>query len=113
MRGFRFREAKEVIVKRLVTTQDELGGDIEQWQAVGTIKAEIWPLRGNVTRGEMGVTDKSTHRAFASEPGTFESNTRLIAADRNMYLVGYVQNWGSHLEAILEHVGVEDIGSTD
>lgn len=106
MRGFRFREAKEVTVKRLAgTTQDELGGEIEDWQAVGTIKAEIWPLQGNVSRGEMGVTEKSTHKAFSADPGAFESNTRLVDSDGNMYLVGYIQGWGSHGEAVLEYAG--------
>lgn len=96
-----FREAKTCVIKRLVTTTDELGGEIEDWQAVGTIEAEIWPLQGNQSRGEMGVTEKSTHKAFSL--GTFESNTR-ITDGANTYLVGYVQDWGSHKEAVLERV---------
>ena len=96
-----FREAKTYNVRRLTTTTDELGGEIEAWEDSGTIDAEIWPLRGNQSRGEMGVTEKSTHKAFSL--GTFESNTRLVD-EVNTYLVGYVQDWVSHREAVLEHV---------
>lgn len=107
MRKFRFSEAKTYTVKKLVTTQDELAGEIEDWQDIGTIEAEIWPLQGNQSRGEMGVTEKSTHKAFSSDPGAFESNTRLVDGAGLTYLVGYVppEGWKSHGEAVLEYVG--------
>ena len=106
MRVPRLPEAKLCAVLRLVTTQDESGGDIEDWQPSGTtFKAEIWPLQGNQSRGEMGVTEKSTHKAFSADPGAFESNTRLVDTNDNIYLVGYVQDWISHREAVLEYVG--------
>lgn len=107
MRGFRFREAREVIAKRLVTTKDELNADIEDWQTVGTIQAEIWPLQGNQSRGEMGVTEESTHKLFTL--GTVESNTRVVDGGA-VYLVGYVQDWTSHREAILQRLEDDDDG---
>lgn len=103
MRAPRFPEAKPYTVKRLtVVGKDELGGDIEDWQGEDIIMAEIQPLQGNQTRGEMGVTEKSTHKAFSL--GTFESNTRLIGSGDDAYLVGYIQDWGNHREAVLEYV---------
>ena len=102
MRKLRFPGAITYTVKKLVITQDELAGEIEDWQDVGTIQAEIWPLQGNQTRGEMGVTEKSTHKAFSL--GSFESNTRLVDSDGNTYLVGYIQDWVSHREAVLQYV---------
>ena len=111
MRVTRFPEAKDTIVKRLVTTKDELCGEIEDWQSVGTIQAEIWPLQGNKARSEMGVTEKSTHKAFASGPGVFESNTRLVDLAGKTYLVGYTEDWGTHGVAVLELLkGVGDGG---
>lgn len=110
MAKIRFPEAKPVTVKRLVVIHDELGGEIEDWQGTSVMQAEIWPLRGDFKRGEMGVTERSTHRAFSSE--AFESNTRLVD-DSCTYLVGYVQDWGSHREAILERLEVVLDGGKD
>jgi hypothetical protein len=89
-----------------VITKDELNAEIEDWQDIGTIMAEVWPLQGNQSRGEMGVTERSTHKAFSSDPGAFESNTRLVSESGLTYLVGYTspQGWGSHGEAVLEFV---------
>jgi hypothetical protein len=106
MRQFRFSEAITYTVKKLVTTKDELSGEIEDWQNAGTIQAEVWPLLGNQTRGVMGVTEKSTHRAFSTDPKAFTSNTRIVDSAGLTYLVGYVppQGYGSHGEAVLEFV---------
>jgi len=68
---------------------------------VGTIDGEIWPLRGNSKRYEMGTTELSTHKLFTQ--GTVKSNTRLVVTN-GIYKVGYVQNLSSHSEAILELV---------
>lgn len=109
MRGFRFREAREYTVKEQVETGvTELNEPIIEWQGESTIMAEVWPLQGNQSRGEMGVTEDSTHKAFSSDPGAFKSNTRLIDSDGNIFLVGFVPpgGWKSHGEAVLEYVGV-------
>lgn len=108
MRQFRFPEATTYTVKTLVTTQDPLAGEIEDWQDVGTIQAEVWPLQGNQTKGVMGVTEKSTHKAFSSDPKAFTSNTRIVDNAGLTYLVGYTppQGWGTHGEAVLEFVNV-------
>lgn len=97
-----FREAKTLIVQILTTTKNEIGEEIPEWIDSGsTIQGEIQPLEGNQARGEMGVTENSTHKLFTT--GTVESNTRLVDG-ADIYLVGYVADWGSHREAVLEHV---------
>lgn len=80
-------------------TQNEMGEVISDWADSNVINGEIWPLQGNQKRNEMGVTEKSTHKLFTED--TVKSNTRLIT-DSGMYLVGYIQDWNSHREAILE-----------
>lgn len=101
----KFYNAETVTVQKMVPTQNELGEVIEDWQDIDTLEAEIWPLNssvtkyGNAVRGEMGVTEKSTHKAFSS--GAFQSNTRLITP-YGTFLVGYVQNWHGFYTAILE-----------
>ena len=102
MRTFNFRESQQYTIKTLITTTDDLGGQIETWSGTDTIMAEIQPLSGNQVRNEMGVTEKSTHKAFTL--GAIKSNTRLVGADGVTYLVGYVADWGSHKEAVLEYV---------
>ena len=101
MRAFNLREAQTYTVKALTTTTDELGGQIETWAGTATIQAEVQPLSGSQVRNETGITDKSTHKAFTLD--NIESNTRLVGA--KTYLVGYVADWGSHKEAVLEYVG--------
>lgn len=86
----------------MVTEQNELGEMVESWKTTGLINAEIWPLRGNQSRGEMGVTEKSTHKAFAVD--AVESNTRVIQGLYNGYLVGHIEDWDTHRTAILEKV---------
>ena len=100
MRAFNLREAQTYTVKVLTTVTDELGGQIETWAGTATIQAEVQPLSGNQVRNEMGVTEKSTHKAFSL--GALQSNTRLVG-DKT-YLVGYVADWGTHKEAVLEYV---------
>ena len=103
MRALNFRDTKTYTVKTLTPTTDELGGQIEDWQGTATIQAEIQPLSGDATRKEMGVTERSTHKAFGAS-GAFTANTRLVDSKGNAYLVGYIADWGSHEEAILEKV---------
>ena len=100
MRAFNFRESQQYTIKTLITTSDELGGQVETWSGTATIMAEIQPLSGDAMKKEMGVTEKSTHKAFTLD--NIESNTRLVGA--KTYLVGYVADWGSHKEAVLEYV---------
>ena len=95
------RGYKTATIKTLVASVDELGGVLESWAGQSTILAEIQPLTGDMTRGEMGVTEKSTHKLFT--PGAVESNTR-ITQDGKTYLIGYVADWSSHREAVLEHL---------
>jgi len=95
----KFTEAETLTVQTMTTTQNELGEIISDWADDGTIKGEIWPLRGNAKNYEMGVTDLSTHKLFTQ--GTVKSNSRVIAAN-GIYRVGYVQDWKSHREAVLE-----------
>ena len=94
-----FPEAKPITVQIMTSTQNELGEIIGDWADSSVINGEIWPLQGNQKRNEMGVTEKSTHKLFTED--AVKSNTRLIAVT-GMYLVGYVQDWNSHREAILE-----------
>ena len=105
MRALILRDTNVYTVKVLTTTTDELGGQVEDWQGTATINAEIQPLSGDATRKEMGVTERSTHKAFAVS-GAFTANTRLVDSKGNAYLVGYIADWGSHEEAILEKVVV-------
>lgn len=102
MRALILRDTNVYTVKTLTTTTDELGGQVELWEGTATINAEIQPLSGDATRKEMGVTERSTHKAFAVS-GAFTANTRLVGSD-GTYLVGYIADWGSHSEAILEKV---------
>ena len=97
-----FNEALTYTVKVLTVTTDELGGQIETWAGTATIQAEVQPLSGSQARNEMGVTEKSTHKAFSLE--ALQSNTRLVGTDGKTYLVGYVADWGTHREAVLEYV---------
>ena len=103
MRALILRDTNVYTVKTLTTTTDELGGQVELWEGTATINAEIQPLSGDATRKEMGVTERSTHKAFGGS-GAFTANTRLVGDDT--YLVGYIADWGSHEEAILEKVVV-------
>lgn len=98
-----FPEAKPVIVQEMVVVQNEMGEIIsESWEQTGTINVEIWALRGNQTRGKMGVTEKSTHELFSAD--AVKSNTRIFDGV-NTYLVGYTPPfWGTHYTAILEMV---------
>ena len=105
MRAFNFRESQQYTIKTLITTSDELGGQVETWSGSTTIMAEIQPLSGDATKKEMGVTERSTHKAFGAS-GAFTANTRLVDNKGNAYLVGYIADWGSHEEAILEKVVV-------
>ena len=105
MRTLILRDTNVYTVKTLTTTTDELGGQVEDWQGAATINAEIQPLSGDATRKEMGVTERSTHKAFGAS-GAFTTNTRLVDSKGNAYLVGYIADWGSHEEAILEKVVV-------
>ena len=100
-----FPEAKPVIVKEMVTVQNEMGEIIsESWEPIGEINAEIWPLRGNQSRGKMGVTDKSTHELFTAD--IVVSNTRIVRGVDETYLVGHIEDWDTHRTAILERVTV-------
>ena len=84
----------------MTTTDGELE-DVATWANSGTIEANIQPLKGGMSRGEMGVTANSTHKLFSL--GAVESNTRIVCG-ADTYLVGYVSEWGGHYEAILEKV---------
>lgn len=95
------RYAKEYTVLTLTTTQNELGEEIPDWVESGSINTEIWPLNGKVTTGMVGVTEKSTHEAYSND--LLVKNTRLSNGS-DIYLVGYIQDWGSHRQAILELV---------
>lgn len=83
-------------------SQNEMGELVEVWETTGLVNAEIWPLRGNQSRGKMGVTDKSTHELFTAD--AVKSNTRVIQGLYNGYLVGHVEDWDTHRTAILEKV---------
>lgn len=104
MRQFVLHEAQTVTVKKCVETKNSIGEKIPDWQSIGSIEAEIQPLSGEASRKEIGVTEKSTHRAFTVYPYSFTANTRLIDSKSNTYLVGYIADWSSHEEAILEKV---------
>lgn len=105
MRTFNFRDVQTCTINVLATTTDELGGQVEDWQGTATISVEIQPLSGDAMKKEMGVTERSTHKAFGAS-GAFTANTRLVDSKGNAYLVGYIADWGSHEEAILEKVVV-------
>jgi len=94
-----FPEAKEITVQEMATTQNDMGEIIADWADSGFISGEIWPLKSNYKRNEMGVTELSTHKLFTSD--AIKSNVRLIT-DSGIYLTGYIQDWGSHREVILE-----------
>ncbi len=97
-----FPEAKPATVQEMISIQNEMGEIIsESWEPIGEINAEIWPLRGNQSRGKMGVTDKSTHELFTSD--TVKNNTRIVRGVET-YLVGHVDDWDTHRTAILEKV---------
>lgn len=104
MRQFILRDAQTVTVKKCVETKNSIGEKIPDWQAISSIEAEIQPLSGETSRKEIGVTEKSTHRAFTVYPYSFTANTRLVDSRGNAYLIGYIADWGSHEEAILEKV---------
>jgi len=87
-------------VQTMQTTQtEEIGEIIPDWVDDHIISGEIWPLQGNSKRNEMGVTEKSTHKLFTTDEIT--SNARIITT-AGMYLAGYIQDWSSHKEVILE-----------
>ncbi|EIW20715.1 MULTISPECIES: hypothetical protein [Pelosinus] len=102
MCAIRFREAKPGTVQTMNASQNEMGELVEVWETTGLVNAEIWPLRGNQSRGKMGVTDKSTHELFTAD--AVKSNTRVIQGLYNGYLVGHVEDWDTHRTAILEKV---------
>jgi len=96
-----FPESKQMTVQKMGTIQNDMGEIIPDWIDDYIISGEIWPLQGNYKRNEMGVTEKSTHKLFTTD--AVKSNTLLIA-DSGVYLTGYVQDWGTHREVILELV---------
>jgi len=96
-----FPEAKPVNEMAMVTSQNEIGEILADWNIARTFNAEIWPLNGSNPRNEMGVTEKSTHKLFTSD--IVKSNTRIVRG-LETYLVGYVADWDSHRTAILEKV---------
>lgn len=97
----RFREAVECAVLSIVTSENEIAEQIVDWQPNGTIMVEIWPLSGKQIRDLAGVTEQSTHLGLTT--GFVQSNTRIVS-DLDIYHVGYVADWGSHREMILEKV---------
>jgi hypothetical protein len=97
-----FPEAKPGTVQTMNASQNDMGELVEVWETTGLVNAEIWPLRGNQSRGKMGVTDKSTHELFTAD--AVKSNTRVIQGLYNGYLVGHVEDWDTHRTAILEKV---------
>jgi len=97
-----FPEAKEITVQEMTTIKNDMGEVIvEDWLDNGMpITGEIWPLKSNYEHNEMGVTANSTHKLFTTD--AIKSNVRLIGINSNIYLTGYIQDWGSHKEVILE-----------
>lgn len=77
------------------------------WVANGTIDAEIWPLKknSNGSTDGMGLPYKNSHKIFTL--GSLSLNMRVIDGT-NTYLVSEPQNWGSHMEAFLSLIIMED-----
>lgn len=101
MAKIRFTEPIDIIVQDPVTSTNEIGEAINDYQDVFTMEGEIQPLSSNSSRGIMGVTETSTHRLFAYPNAEIKALQRLVTADAT-YTIQYVQSWKTHKEAILE-----------
>ena len=98
----KFPDAKTIIVYNPVQTTNEIGETVNTYQNIGTIKAEIYPLTVNSTRGVMGITETSTHKLFTTD--SIIANQKLQTPDGAFFIVQYVQDWDSHKEAVLQKV---------
>lgn len=93
-----FPEAKPVIVEKVQN---------KAWVGAGTIQAEIWPLKKSSTTNTdgLGLPYKNSHKIFTAD--SLDLNMRIIDGTKK-YLVSEPQDWGSHREAFLALVIMDD-----
>lgn len=101
MAKIRFTESIDITVQEPISTENEIGELVNEYQDLFSMTGEIQPLSSNASRGLMGVTDTSTHKLFAYPNANIKSLQRIVTVDGD-YIIQYVQNWGTHKEAILE-----------
>lgn len=93
-----FPEARPVIVQ---TVQNRAWVDKE------TVPAEIWPIKKatNANTDGYGLPYKNSHKIFTL--GEIDTNMRIIDGTKK-YLVSEPQDWGTHREAFLALVIMDD-----
>lgn len=96
----RFPNSRTLTIQKPTPAENEIGEIVNGYADIGTVRGEIWPLTANATRGIMGITDTSTHKAFLETPGLVAINDQLVDGAQT-YLVQYKQEWGTHTEAVL------------
>jgi len=94
-----FAEEKEVTLQKVVS---------RAWVDVGTIKAEIWPLKkASATNTDgIGLPYKNSHKIFTK--ADIGLNMRIVDGT-NKYLISEPQDWTSHREAFLSLVIMDDL----
>lgn len=101
MRVLRLREAVSITVQTATTLENDLGETESVWTDVGTVLGEIQPLTATEQADIAGRIPTATHRLFTADEVT--RGNRLVSGSKT-YLVCIPQDWGTHLEVILEEV---------
>ena len=82
------------------------------WVDKETIHAEIWPIKKatNANTDGYGLPYKNSHKIFTL--GELFTNMRIVDGTKK-YLVSEPQDWGTHREAFLALVIMDDLVSVD